>query len=68
VFWQKCSFDRNVRDAREFSNELDYIRRSPAERGLVKQPEEWKWSSYRHYALREVGPVEIEPCGSRIRA
>jgi hypothetical protein len=27
---------------------------------LVAQPEDWKWSSYRHYALREVGPVLIE--------
>jgi hypothetical protein len=53
-------FDRNVRDAEEFSNELDYIHRNPVKRGLVEQPEDWKWSSYRHYALREVGPVAIE--------
>jgi len=26
----------------------------------VRTPEEWKWSSYRHYALRESGVVEIE--------
>jgi len=26
----------------------------------VKQPGDWKWSSFRHYALREVGVVEIE--------
>jgi putative transposase len=59
-FWQARGFDRNVRDAVEFSNELDYIHRNPVERGLVKEPEEWKWSSYRHYARREAGPVEIE--------
>jgi putative transposase len=59
-FWQKRSFDRNVRDAREFSNELDYIHLNPVKRGLVKEPQEWKWSSYRHYSLREIGPVEIE--------
>jgi len=29
-------------------------------RGLVKEPAEWKWSSFRHYALREIGIVEIE--------
>ena len=29
-------------------------------RGLVENPEEWKWSSYRYYALRETGVVEIE--------
>jgi putative transposase len=59
-FWQKRSFDRNVRDAREFANVLDYIHGNPVKRELVKRPEEWKWSSYRHYAFREVGPVEIE--------
>jgi hypothetical protein len=59
-FWQKRSFDRNVRDAREFANVLDYIHRNPVKRKLVKCPEEWKWSSYRHYAFREVGPVGIE--------
>jgi len=26
----------------------------------AKDPADWKWSSFRHYALREVGPVEIE--------
>jgi hypothetical protein len=27
---------------------------------LVKHPEEWKWSSYRHYAFRKMGPVEVD--------
>jgi putative transposase len=47
-FWQERGFDRNVRDAKEFSNELDYIHRNPVNRRLVQQPEEWKRSSYRH--------------------
>jgi hypothetical protein len=34
--------------------------RNPVKRGLVLKPEEWKWSSYRHYAQRETGSVEIE--------
>jgi hypothetical protein len=29
-------------------------------RGLVRNPAGWKWTSFRHYALREKGPVEIE--------
>ncbi len=59
-FWQKRYYDRNVRDAREFSIKLRYLHRNPVKRGLVKDPREWKWSSFRHYALREVGVVEIE--------
>ncbi len=60
TFWQKRYYDRNVRDEREFKVKLRYLHRNPAARGLVATPDEWKWSSYRHYALREVGIVEIE--------
>ena len=59
-FWQKRYYDRNVRDYREFVVKLRYLHRNPVKRGLVASPEDWKWSSYRHYLLREVGQVEIE--------
>jgi putative transposase len=49
-----------VRDYREFTIKLRYLHRNPVKRGLARTPEEWKWSSYRHYALRETGSVEIE--------
>ena len=39
-FWQKRYYDRNVRDAHEFTEKLRYL--------------------HRHYAFREVRPVEIE--------
>jgi putative transposase len=60
TFWQKRYYDGNVRDHREFAIKLRYMHRNPVRRGLVMRPEEWKWSSYRHYALRESGPVEVE--------
>ncbi|HKF06916.1 MAG TPA: hypothetical protein VKB49_31645 [Candidatus Sulfotelmatobacter sp.] len=28
-------------------------------RGLVASPEQWRWSSYRHYLLGETGPVKV---------
>ncbi len=59
-FWQKRYYDRNVRDAEEFAVKLRYLHRNPVKRGLVEDPGDWKWSSFRHYALREVGIVEIE--------
>ena len=59
-FWQKRYYDRNVRNYREFTVKLRYLHRNPVKRGLVLNPEEWKWSSYRHYTLREIGIVEIE--------
>ena len=39
---------------------LRYIHRNPVKRGLVSRPEDWRWSSFRHYALGDVGVVEIE--------
>ena len=59
-FWQKRYYDRNVRDEREFVEKLRYLHRNPVKRGLVKDAADWKWSSFRHYAVQEVGPVEIE--------
>ena len=60
VFWQQRYYDRNVRDEREFKEKLRYLHRNPVKRGLVRDPAEWKWSSFRHYAWREIGVVEIE--------
>jgi putative transposase len=60
VFWQKRYYDRNVRDEREFVEKLRYLHRNPVKAGLCNLPEDWRWSSFRHYALREKGVVEIE--------
>ena len=60
AFWQRRYYDRNVRDHEEFIQELKYLHRNPVKRGLVAQPEDWSWSSYRHYAFYEPGLVAVE--------
>ena len=35
------------------------MHRNPVQRGLVRQPEEWRWSSFRYYAFGECGPVVV---------
>jgi hypothetical protein len=32
----------------------------PVKRGLVEKPEDWPWSSFRHYLHGEEGIAEIE--------
>ncbi len=59
-FWQKRYYDHNVRSHQSFDEKLHYIHRNPVKRGLVANPEEWPWSSFRHYAFAEIGHVEIE--------
>ena len=34
--------------------------RNPVVRGLVERPEDWPWSSFRHYFAGADGVVEIE--------
>ena len=38
---------------------LRYMHRNPVQRGLVLRPEDWLWSSFRHYAYGERGPVLV---------
>ena len=59
-FWQRRYYDFNVWSERKRIEKLRYMHRNPVQRGLVDSPEDWKWSSFRHYASGEEGPVEIE--------
>jgi putative transposase len=63
TFWQERYFDTIIRRVRNFWQKLEYIHRNPVEAGLVKNPQEWKWSSYRHYLNREEGPIAVDPVG-----
>ncbi len=58
--WQKRYYDFNIRDYQQFVDKLRYIHRNPVRRGLVEKPEDWPWSSFRHYATGEDCGVEIE--------
>lgn len=61
-FWQPRYYDFNVYTSRKYIEKLKYIHRNPVKRGLVEKPEDWPWSSFRHYATGEAGRVGI---GSR---
>jgi putative transposase len=55
--WQRSYFDFILRRTRDFSNKLDYIHQNPKTAGLVERPEDWQWSSYRHYAKLGAAPL-----------
>jgi len=59
-FWQKRYYDFNIRNYAQFVEKLRYVHRNPVKRGLCDRPEEWPWSSFRHYASGAEGRVEIE--------
>jgi len=59
-FWQKRYYDFNIRDYPQFVEKLRYIHRNPVKAGLCERPEDWEWSSFRHYATGCEKGVEIE--------
>jgi len=66
-FWQLRFYDFNVWSARKRIEKLKYMHRNPVTRGLVAAPEDWRWSSYRWYALGEEGPVAVNEGWHEIR-
>jgi putative transposase len=59
-FWQERYYDSNIRGEDARSEIIRYIHRNPVVRGFVEKPEDWLWSSFRHYATGMQGTIEIE--------
>ncbi len=59
-FWQRRYYDFNVHSTEKRIEKIRYIHRNPVTRGLVNPPEDYKWSSFNHYATGESSPIEIE--------
>jgi len=58
-FWQTRYYDFNVFTHNKRVEKLKYMHRNPITRGLVEKPEDWPWSTYRHYKSGEPTPVQI---------
>ena len=57
--WQRRFYDFTVWTERKRIEKLRYMHRNPVVRGLVLEPGQWPWSSFRYYAYRETGPVLV---------
>jgi putative transposase len=58
-FWQPRFYDFNVYSRKKWKEKLDYIHANPMNRGLVKHPKDWPWSSWSFYAKDDPGLVGI---------
>jgi len=61
AIWQERYFDHILRRVQHFWEKLEYIHQNPVEAQLVRQPEDWPWSSYRHYIRQGSPPVVPDP-------
>jgi putative transposase len=48
--WQPRFFDRALRTVQEYSETVEYIHLNPVKAGLVRGPQDWRWSSFNEYS------------------
>ncbi|MGB6387821.1 MAG: transposase [Terriglobales bacterium] len=66
--WQRRFYDFVVFSEKKRIEKLRYMHHNPVKRGLALEPEQWAWSSFRHYANGERGPVLVnEPQKAELR-
>ena len=58
--WQDSFWDVNIYSERFLRQKLNYLHRNPVRAGLVDQPEEYVYSSYRNYVGGENWLIEID--------
>lgn len=63
--WMREYWDRFIRDEKHFSNAIEYIHNNPVKAGLVKNAEDWYWSSLggwgKGYVRQEQLPYYTRP-------
>jgi len=57
--WRPRFYDFVVWTEDKRLQKLRYTHENPVKRGLVLEAQQWSWSSFRHYAYGEPGPVVV---------
>ena len=60
VFWQKRCYDHNCKSTGSVREKIEYCHNNPVKRGLVKEPGDYKWSSYNWYQGEKNVPLEMD--------
>ena len=60
AFWQPRGYDHNCRTVEYVREKINYCHMNPVKAGLVSQPGDWPWSSYRWYYGDKGGIVHVD--------
>ncbi len=60
-FWKRGNYPEIIDTDWFLNQKIDYTHYNPVEKGYVKYPEEWKWSSANYFENKIEGAVKIEP-------
>jgi len=59
--WKERAKGEPIFSDKVMKQKLDYIHMNPVKRGLVKNPEDYAYSSYRNYYLSDHSIIQIDP-------
>jgi len=59
--YQGRLFDRALRTVKEYQERVEYLHLNPLRRGLLKRPEDWKWSSVHEYVFPALPEARHQP-------
>ncbi|MFH0852789.1 MAG: hypothetical protein V1853_00040, partial [bacterium] len=45
--WHRSFYDHVIKNQNDLNNHINYIHYNPVKDGLVKNPEDWAWSSFK---------------------
>ena len=61
-FWQLGrGHDRNIENSRTLQSMIEYVHLNPVRKGLVEQPEDWKWSCAGWFEGAPLNDLEPDP-------
>jgi putative transposase len=58
--WNRRGYDMNVWSEKKIQEKLNYMHNNPVKRGLVAQPGDWPWSSWRYYYLDDSSVLAMD--------
>ena len=58
--WNRRGYDMNIWSEKKIQEKLNYMHNNPVRRGLVAQPGDWPWSSWRYYYLNDSSVLAMD--------
>jgi putative transposase len=58
--WNRRGYDMNIWSEKKRVEKIDYMHNNPVKRGLVAQPGDWPWSSWRFYYLEDSSVLSMD--------
>lgn len=56
--WQRGYWEHTIRDERDYAAHMDYIHFNPVKHGLVQDPSDWRFSSFRRCVAARLYPAD----------